>query len=383
MPKPQRPGEQFQETLIAYLDGELDGQAARSVELRLSRDARLRAEAESLGRTWQLLDYLPRPEPTANFASRTLERVSSLRPVVKTVAVRPWPPWVLALGWVAAVLLAGTLGYVVVAAMVKPPQPVPAESVDPEQQWVALQPRAIREELQKLAPDRRSARIAELRTQERKHRDEWQVAIRDWDDLQQLERWQRLQALPELKLYVEATLIPMLSPKERTRLRNADGKWPQYPQTLVELADSHPAVLPPGIKQGPTRFEELPAEVQKLFPGLMQAAHEQKHPLPKFEGKWPDFALAITNRRKEKALPVPLGPCKPDQFAPAVHQFLDWRLGPALTDKEKKELKADEGRWPAYPFTLVRLAKEHRMRVPGMALPGEREQWQPFRAAKK
>jgi anti-sigma factor RsiW len=101
------------ENLVAYLDGELDAQAARALEAKLNLDAEARTEAEALRRTWEMLDYLPRPEPTATFSSRTLERVSSLRP--QTVSAngksRHWPPWAFGIGWAAALLLAGSLGF--------------------------------------------------------------------------------------------------------------------------------------------------------------------------------------------------------------------------------------------------------------------------------
>src|SRR2546423_15225564 len=65
------------ENLVAYLDGELDAKTARTLEAKLHLDAEARAEAEALRRTWEMLDYLPRPEPTATFSSRTLERVTA------------------------------------------------------------------------------------------------------------------------------------------------------------------------------------------------------------------------------------------------------------------------------------------------------------------
>jgi anti-sigma factor RsiW len=64
------------ERLVAYLDGELSEEEAREVEIRLNRDPTTRAEAEALRRTWDLLDYLPRPEPSPSFTHRTLERVT-------------------------------------------------------------------------------------------------------------------------------------------------------------------------------------------------------------------------------------------------------------------------------------------------------------------
>jgi anti-sigma factor RsiW len=104
------------ENLVAYLDGELSSKAARALEAKLNLDAEARAEAEALRRTWEMLDYLPRPEPTATFSSRTLERVSALQTaVVPQTTSRPWPTWILSAGWAAALLLACTLGYAAVS----------------------------------------------------------------------------------------------------------------------------------------------------------------------------------------------------------------------------------------------------------------------------
>ena len=119
--------------LVAYLDGELDAEAARVWGARLNTDPTARAEAAALRRAWELLDYLPRPEPTAAFASRTLERVSAFRPVLGGSGVQAplWRrPWVLGIGWAASVLLAGTVGFLGVRALQPAPLPSPA-NVEP------------------------------------------------------------------------------------------------------------------------------------------------------------------------------------------------------------------------------------------------------------
>jgi anti-sigma factor RsiW len=102
------------ENLVAYLDGELDAKAARTLEAKLNLDAEARAEANALRRTWEMLDYLPRPEATATFSSRTVERVSSqrLQTIPAPAGSRHWPGWILGVGWAAALLLAGVLGFV-------------------------------------------------------------------------------------------------------------------------------------------------------------------------------------------------------------------------------------------------------------------------------
>ena len=49
--------------LIAYLDGELDADAAVRVEARLARDPAARTAAEAYKKSYDLLDYLPTAEP--------------------------------------------------------------------------------------------------------------------------------------------------------------------------------------------------------------------------------------------------------------------------------------------------------------------------------
>jgi anti-sigma factor RsiW len=106
--------------LVAYLDGELDEQSARAVEAKLSLDASARLEAETLRQTWAVLDYLARPEASATFTSKTLDRVSSLRPAKAAatmarsgdqVITRGSRRWAFGIGWAAAVIFAGIVGF--------------------------------------------------------------------------------------------------------------------------------------------------------------------------------------------------------------------------------------------------------------------------------
>src|SRR5687768_7586709 len=75
----------FESELVAYLDGELDPEAAREVEARLATDPAARARAAELKKSFELLDFLPRPEPSPNFTSRTLDKLP-------TVVVATTPP---------------------------------------------------------------------------------------------------------------------------------------------------------------------------------------------------------------------------------------------------------------------------------------------------
>ncbi len=112
--------EEEREELVAFLDGELDEDRSHAVESKIGLDPTLRNEAETLKRTWDLLDYLPKPEPSPNFTNNTLSRL----PAQETGAA-PRPrrrPWLVGLGWAAAALLALGAGYGV-ALLSFPPRP--------------------------------------------------------------------------------------------------------------------------------------------------------------------------------------------------------------------------------------------------------------------
>src|SRR5437879_4627701 len=94
--------------LTAYLDGELDKKSARTMEAKLNANPTMRAEAEALQKTWQMLDYLPKPGPSTTFTSKTLERLSIVMPAAGQPKALPLrSSWAFGVGWAAAVLLAG------------------------------------------------------------------------------------------------------------------------------------------------------------------------------------------------------------------------------------------------------------------------------------
>jgi anti-sigma factor RsiW len=119
------------EDLTAYLDGEADPATRTRVEARLNRDPRLRAEADALRRAWELLDQLPHPELSTNFTSRTLDRISALRPASAATIALPGParhvPWALAAAAVAGLVL----GWSVTGYVARPTQPAPLRLDDP------------------------------------------------------------------------------------------------------------------------------------------------------------------------------------------------------------------------------------------------------------
>ncbi len=106
--------EQEKVDLVAFLDGELTGEAARSLETRLSLDPAARAEAEAFKRTWDLLDFLPKPEASPNFTNRTLERLVPVPTAALRKAAPRGRPWLWGVGWAAALAVAASVGFVAV-----------------------------------------------------------------------------------------------------------------------------------------------------------------------------------------------------------------------------------------------------------------------------
>jgi anti-sigma factor RsiW len=69
------PEERF--NLVAYIDGELTEHEARVIATKLTQSPTARREVDSLKKTWELLEYLPRPQASDAFPERTLTSIRS------------------------------------------------------------------------------------------------------------------------------------------------------------------------------------------------------------------------------------------------------------------------------------------------------------------
>lgn len=63
------------ENLVAYLDGELDPQQIREIELALGRNPVARHDVDMLARTWDLLETLPQQQVGEQFVTETMSLV--------------------------------------------------------------------------------------------------------------------------------------------------------------------------------------------------------------------------------------------------------------------------------------------------------------------
>lgn len=73
--EPQRLNDAERANLVAYLDGELNEAESRALGTKLTQSVTARREIESLQKTWELLDFLPRPEASDTLTQRTLVQV--------------------------------------------------------------------------------------------------------------------------------------------------------------------------------------------------------------------------------------------------------------------------------------------------------------------
>lgn len=112
--------------LVAYLDGELDAETARTVVAKLSQSAAHRQELERLRQTWEMLDYLPQPKAAKTFTQQTIQKLQTIR-MSTSLRRNRWS----ALGaacWAAGLLAAGLLSFFLVQR--QPTTKLPSPTAD-------------------------------------------------------------------------------------------------------------------------------------------------------------------------------------------------------------------------------------------------------------
>ena len=104
--------------LVAYLDGELTGEARQKVEKRLAKDETIRERLHALEKTWDLLNELPSTELGPQFASSTVEMVAQSVEIDAQSDAQRWSArrWQRGLIGGLAAMLAAVVGFTTVAA---------------------------------------------------------------------------------------------------------------------------------------------------------------------------------------------------------------------------------------------------------------------------
>ena len=67
-----------EELYSSYLDGELTEEEARDFEAKLASSPEERANFQAMKKTWEMLDYLPKPDVTMAFTAKTMEKMKAL-----------------------------------------------------------------------------------------------------------------------------------------------------------------------------------------------------------------------------------------------------------------------------------------------------------------
>jgi hypothetical protein len=251
-------------------------------------------------------------------------------------------------------------------------------------EWIARQPKAFQDVLGKLSGAKRAEFVASGLREDRKRQAEWAVAHRFRKELAENKP---LPTKPDefdnnTRIYATEFLPRLLSKDENERLKKAEGQWPLYPKTLVDLADKHPPALP--SETAPRSYADLPRPVQTAFgkKGPLKVNQLEKQ-LKQFEGRYPEFAVQLTKLAYQNniVLPAEWWPATFKGLMLPMQEFVERRLKPALDAKERRELVDAETKWPEYPQTIKKLAAAHDLPAPWHVLPAS-EHWDAYRSGK-
>ncbi|MEZ6139579.1 MAG: hypothetical protein R3B84_03315 [Zavarzinella sp.] len=254
-----------------------------------------------------------------------------------------------------------------------------------EKDFLSQLPERQRTEVQALPADIRGQKLAEIRTTASQNEQHWAITSRFWLDVRD-GRTNNL--IPrDLRPQIDAlikNLLPMVNSKEAAdldQLQRGDEETLALLVKLIELTEKYP-ILPGGV--GPANFADLSPENQEYLrthdqnfggpPDSPIQGRAETKDLKRAENKRPRFGeeLAKYLRKKKLTLPQPLGPTNrtemPAMLQPAISN-LERVLAKNQTNR-LEELRAAEGKWPEYPKLVLELARQQKIHLPGVMLPG-------------
>lgn len=110
--------------LVAYLDGELSEPQAQIIATKLTQSMTARREVESLRKTWEMLDLLPRPKASEDFTARTLGEAESLDgrgDRIASAASNLARKVLVIVGWIAVAVVLSLVGYTITSRLLPNP----------------------------------------------------------------------------------------------------------------------------------------------------------------------------------------------------------------------------------------------------------------------
>jgi len=258
------------------------------------------------------------------------------------------------------------------------------------------QPKTIRDKWAKLEGAARATYVTALRDEERQRHRRWQIAARFWPDLLDEKKTMpcRLSDFSEkVKVYVGEYLSVLLSKEEKDQLTRAEGRWPDYPQTLMEIASKHPSALasklpfavPPQAAALPHLLTELPVPIRVSLEKKGARGQEKQliKQLEKYEkkDKFIEKVVELGTNRGDKPFAFEFWACNYASLSIPMRDFVTGKLKPAIENSDdEKLLKFSEGNWPNYPTTIHDLSRKYHLHPPWHILPdADRYKWDNYR----
>jgi anti-sigma factor RsiW len=116
MEKIPRLSQEQRENLTAYLDGELEDSESQDIETALTRSSIARHEVDILGRTWDMLNILPRAKVSEEFTRKTLTQLRAIDQKPRSLDSYSWYQRTrqgsIFAAWAAGLLIVASIGFV-------------------------------------------------------------------------------------------------------------------------------------------------------------------------------------------------------------------------------------------------------------------------------
>jgi hypothetical protein len=217
------------EQLSAFMDNELDNAATQQITSALTQRTEMRTEANSLRRTWELLDYLPQPTVPTSFTEQTMTRLESTKGILLRQGIK-WKRFAIA-GWAACLIVAALAGFIITYYW----------NQEQEDNSVTVSD-VIPTETHPISTDASSAVAQKIK------RDREKAALKPW----QIEAVQRNEKLRKELARIVLELQPRLKPQDRRRLAAAAKEGGLgYVILVIDLARQYQVPLPDSLSATP------------------------------------------------------------------------------------------------------------------------------------
>ncbi|WP_164101496.1 anti-sigma factor family protein [Candidatus Laterigemmans baculatus] len=250
------PVAEIDETLVAYLDGELSESERQRLEDRLVREADLRRRLTELQSGWEMLDHLPPAHVTHDFARTTLEMVAASTSQALEVQrqQRPWRLLSRVLLIALATLLMAAAGFALVESLERLRYHRQLADLPLAEHLDAYQAEVDLELMQQLAEDPQWNEAMQLAA------DAGGLVVPVSLGLAEMGREERAAALPRLdpadrrRLTSQWERLQLLTPEQLTNVRRRAAAVQEQPRPDVVLRT---------MKEYASWFASLPPEKQE------------------------------------------------------------------------------------------------------------------------